>query len=284
MSSCREDVVTVISFVPVSLFVPRARLADATARLTHTTLFHIADKAKVTRIQIAMSFAVAISAALNPTTTSSLSRGCVARGSPSHRAAFVGTLQHPNFDDKQRRQQRQRRRAGRIGTGCRDALGGIKWADSTSFSHHRISCASSSASTGPGGAGRVLPPKTRAEGGAQDIKALFGSFFNGGGRGGKKNDARRTAAKETLLEAIAGTARGVKATEEDASAIDAAARDLERLNPNPRALKCDSLNGEWELLYTTSASILGAARPWPFRPLGGDHSFIHLFIKPLHFI
>jgi hypothetical protein len=35
-----------------------------------------------------------------------------------------------------------------------------------------------------------------------------------------------------------------------------------------RALKCDLLNGEWELLYTTSKSILGATRPWPFRPLG----------------
>ena len=53
-----------------------------------------------------------------------------------------------------------------------------------------------------------------------------------------------------------------KATDEDKEAIDAAARELERLNPNPRALKCDLLNGEWELLYTTSASILGATRPW----------------------
>lgn len=219
-----------------------------------------------------MSFAVAVSAAFNPAATASLNRGCDARGSPLHRAAFVGT----HFDDTPRRHQRQRRRAARVGTGRRDASGGVKWPDSTSGSHRRISCA---AATGPGRVGRVLPPKTRAEGGAQDIMALFASFFNGGGGGGEKNEARRAAAKEALLDAIAGTARGVTATEEDVAAVDAAARDLERLNPNPRALKCDLLNGEWELLYTTSASILGATRPWPFRPLGGAHSLIHPPLK-----
>ena len=28
------------------------------------------------------------------------------------------------------------------------------------------------------------------------------------------------------------------------------------------------MNGEWELLYTTSASILGANKPWFLRPSG----------------
>ena len=85
---------------------------------------------------------------------------------------------------------------------------------------------------------------------------------------GKGGDAKRTEAKRRLLDAIQGTARGVKATDADKDGIDAAASDLERLNPNPSALTCEELNGEWELLYTTSASILGANRPWPFRPLG----------------
>ena len=67
---------------------------------------------------------------------------------------------------------------------------------------------------------------------------------------------------------------GVSATDDDVAAVDAAARKLERLNPNPRALKCDLLNGEWELLYTTSASILGSSRPWPFRPLGSIYQTI----------
>jgi hypothetical protein len=82
------------------------------------------------------------------------------------------------------------------------------------------------------------------------------------------NEEKREAAKEALLDAIAGTERGVKASPFDALDIDAAARALERLNPNPAALKSELLNGEWELLYTTSKSILGATRTWPFRPLG----------------
>ena len=50
--------------------------------------------------------------------------------------------------------------------------------------------------------------------------------------------------------------------------IDALASALERLNPNKKALRSELINGEWELLYTTSGSILGSNRPWPFRPIG----------------
>jgi hypothetical protein len=80
--------------------------------------------------------------------------------------------------------------------------------------------------------------------------------------------AARRDAKDALLDAIATVERGVTATEADKEAIDALAVTLERLNPNARALSCNLLNGEWELLYTTSASIIGANKPWPFRPLG----------------
>ena len=61
----------------------------------------------------------------------------------------------------------------------------------------QISCAASSL-------------KAVAEGGAQDIKSILGSFFGGGG---EKKEARRTEAKEALLDAIAGTERGVKASD-----------------------------------------------------------------------
>ena len=91
----------------------------------------------------------------------------------------------------------------------------------------------------------------------------FANPFGGGG-----SAAKRAAAKTALLDAIEGCERGVTATEERKRDVDAAASALERLNPNARALKCDLINGEWELLYTTSASILGASRPWPFRPIG----------------
>ena len=66
--------------------------------------------------------------------------------------------------------------------------------------------------------------------------------------------------------------RGVSASEAQRDAVDAAAKALEARNPNRACLRSPAaralLSGEWELLYTTSASILGATRPWPFRPLG----------------
>jgi hypothetical protein len=138
-----------------------------------------------------------VSALTPATTTTSSRRGGGARASTRSSSSLVGTLQ-----SKTRRQQQQQRAS--------------------------ISCAASTTQ---------LAPKSRAEGGAQDIASFFGSLFSGGGGGGGgKKEARRVEAKEALLDAIAGTERGVKATEEDAAAIDAAARDLERLNPNGRVL------------------------------------------------
>ena len=92
-----------------------------------------------------------------------------------------------------------------------------------------------------------------------------GGLFGGSGGGGA---AKREAAKAELLAAIDGCERGVTADADRRSAIDAAASRLERLNPTRAALRSPLLEGEWELLYTTSASILGANKPWPFRPLG----------------
>jgi hypothetical protein len=75
-----------------------------------------------------------------------------------------------------------------------------------------------------------------------------------------------------LLDALDGLERGVSASEAQRDAVDAAAKALEARNPNRACLRSPAaralLSGEWELLYTTSASILGATRPWPFRPLG----------------
>lgn len=112
-------------------------------------------------------------------------------------------------------------------------------------------------------ASSALPPKSRAEAGARDVASWFGSLFGGGG-----GAAKREAAKAELLAAIDGCERGVTADADRRSAVDAAASRLERLNPTRAALRSPLLEGEWELLYTTSASILGANKPWPFRPLG----------------
>jgi hypothetical protein len=109
-----------------------------------------------------------------------------------------------------------------------------------------------------GRSGRAAPPSA--------LPGFLDGFANPFGGGGSA--AKRDAAKAELLAAIEGCERGVRATDDRKRDIDALASALEKLNPNKRALRCDLINGEWELLYTTSASILGANRPWPFRPIG----------------
>jgi len=78
----------------------------------------------------------------------------------------------------------------------------------------------------------------------------------------------RVTAKAALFEAIEGLQRGVTASPEQQAEVDACARALERLNPNPASLKAGCINGRWELMYTTSVSILGSTRPPFLRPLG----------------
>ncbi|KAI3909248.1 hypothetical protein MKW98_009674 [Papaver atlanticum] len=67
--------------------------------------------------------------------------------------------------------------------------------------------------------------------------------------------------KEELLQAIAPLDRGAEATPEDQERIDKIARELETVNSVKEPLKSDLLNGKWELIYTTSASILQTQRP-----------------------
>lgn len=64
--------------------------------------------------------------------------------------------------------------------------------------------------------------------------------------------------KKELLDAIAGTNRGLLATDKDKVQILTAVERLEDHNPNIDPLKHpELLNGDWRLLYTTSKSILG---------------------------
>ncbi|KAK9286814.1 hypothetical protein L1049_015219 [Liquidambar formosana] len=67
--------------------------------------------------------------------------------------------------------------------------------------------------------------------------------------------------KEELLEAIAPLDRGADATPEDQQTVDQIARKLEAVNPIREPLKSNLLNGKWELIYTTSSSILQTQRP-----------------------
>src|SRR4028119_358007 len=74
--------------------------------------------------------------------------------------------------------------------------------------------------------------------------------------------------KAELLEAIAGTNRGLLATETDKVAILAAVSRLEDRNPTPLPLEAtDLLEGNWRLLYTTSNGLLNLGR-FPVVQLG----------------
>ncbi|KAK4341290.1 hypothetical protein RND71_039791 [Anisodus tanguticus] len=83
--------------------------------------------------------------------------------------------------------------------------------------------------------------------------SFFPAFFN------KTKDP--TPIKQELLEAIAPLDRGAEATPQDQEIIDQIARKLEVCNPTKEPLKSSLLNGKWELIYTTSKSILQTQRP-----------------------
>ena len=88
-----------------------------------------------------------------------------------------------------------------------------------------------------------------------------------------------------LLAAIAGVNRGFSATQDDIAKIDTLASKLEKLNPNKKSLAADEINGKWELLYTTSQSILGQKRPFFLRPLGPIYQYIgapHLLLSVIN--
>lgn len=97
-------------------------------------------------------------------------------------------------------------------------------------------------------------------------QALFGGLLQK--MGGSGTTAGNAAAKEELLEAVAPLKRGLSATAEDKARIDKLASVLERRNPTKKPLASDLINGQWELLYTTSESILGTNKPALLRPSG----------------
>ncbi|KAH7654755.1 Plastid lipid-associated protein/fibrillin conserved domain-containing protein [Dioscorea alata] len=98
--------------------------------------------------------------------------------------------------------------------------------------------------------------------------SFFPSFI---GKRGKSKDAL----KEELFEAIAPLDRGAEASPEDQEMVDQIARQLEAANSIKEPLKSDLLNGKWELLYTTSRSILQPQRPKFLRPNGKIYQAIN---------
>ncbi|KAJ6706577.1 PLASTID-LIPID-ASSOCIATED PROTEIN 4 CHLOROPLASTIC-RELATED [Salix purpurea] len=70
----------------------------------------------------------------------------------------------------------------------------------------------------------------------------------------KGNDVN--SLKQQLLEAIAPLDRGVVATLQEQQRVDEIAQELEAMNDIKEPFKSNLMNGKWELLYTTSQSIL----------------------------
>lgn len=89
----------------------------------------------------------------------------------------------------------------------------------------------------------------------------------------KRKDA--TVVKEELLEAIGPLDRGAEATPEDQYRVDQIAQELEAINPTKEPLRSPLLNGKWELLYTTSETILKRQRPNFLRPNGQIYQAIN---------
>ena len=82
--------------------------------------------------------------------------------------------------------------------------------------------------------------------------------------------------KADLLEAIAGTNRGILATEAKKQAISIAIANVENINPTPSPLKATHLlDGNWRLIYTTSKPLLNLDR-LPLSKVGQIYQYIRV--------
>ncbi|XP_058760943.1 probable plastid-lipid-associated protein 4, chloroplastic isoform X2 [Vicia villosa] len=100
--------------------------------------------------------------------------------------------------------------------------------------------------------------------------SFFQDFLTGGN---KERDIQ--SLKDELYETIAPLERGAEATSEDQQRVDKIASKLEAVNSVKEPLNSDLLNGKWELLYTTSQSILQTKRPKFLRPNGKIYQAIN---------
>lgn len=83
-------------------------------------------------------------------------------------------------------------------------------------------------------------------------------------------------AKADLLQAIAGTNRGILATEAKKQAISVAIANVESINPTPSPLTATHLlDGNWRLIYTTSKPLLNLDR-LPLSKVGQIYQYIRV--------
>ncbi|MCO5552298.1 hypothetical protein L7F22_005810 [Adiantum nelumboides] len=89
-----------------------------------------------------------------------------------------------------------------------------------------------------------------------------------------KNKDKKTV-KQELLEAIAPLDRGADASPDDQARVDMIAQNLEKLSSVKDTVTSTLINGKWELLYTTSETILKKQRPKLLRPRGPIYQAIN---------
>ncbi|CAL1385505.1 unnamed protein product [Linum trigynum] len=92
----------------------------------------------------------------------------------------------------------------------------------------------------------------------------------------RRQDVVINLLKSQLYDAIAPLDRGVEATPQEQQRVDEIARKLEAVNAEKEPLKSTLLNGKWELLYTTSQSILKKKWPKLLRPNGKIYQAINV--------
>lgn len=110
---------------------------------------------------------------------------------------------------------------------------------------------------------RVKQKSAEIEEAVQSVVSSSSSLFK------KKESAVNVEdMKADLLRKIETVERGANASEEDKEEIDALAQRVENTQKRKNALETEYINGKWELMYTTSASILSLTKPKLLRPSG----------------
>jgi len=110
---------------------------------------------------------------------------------------------------------------------------------------------------------RVKQKSAEIEEAVQSVVSSSSSLFKK-----KESAAHVEDMKAALLRKIETVERGANASEEDKEEIDVLAQRVENTQKRKNALETEYINGKWELMYTTSASILGLTKPKLFRPSG----------------
>lgn len=84
-----------------------------------------------------------------------------------------------------------------------------------------------------------------------------------------------------LIELISSLNRGVSADSVDQEQVEELVQGLEKINPTKSPLKSPLINGQWELIYTTSAGIVGTKKPPYLRPQGPIYQLIGLLSEEM---